>query len=103
MRAVIFVLIIAVLGAIAAVSTGMVSIFQTRPAQLPSVAASGGRIQAQQGQAPAFDVQTGSVGVGSKATQVPLPTVRVERKDQTVTVPALEVRSAQPDNQVNAQ
>jgi hypothetical protein len=104
MRALIFILILAVVAAIVAVSTGMVSVFQTRPATVPTVEARDGKVAVRKGQAPAFDVQTGSVGVGSKEAQVPVPTVKIERGDKTVSVPAIEVRPAEPANSVaNAQ
>ena len=98
MRAVLFILILIAVAAIVAVSTGMVSIFQTSPAQLPSVAAEDGKIRATGGNAPSFEVQTGSVGVGTQNATVAVPTVKVERSDKTVAVPALEVRPAQPAN-----
>jgi hypothetical protein len=37
---------------------------------------------AKGGQAPAFDVETGSVKVGSKEATVKLPTVEVQRADR---------------------
>ena len=98
MRTVIFILILAVVVAIVAVSTGMVSVFQTRPATAPTVQARDGKVEVRKGQAPAFDVQTGSVGVGSKQAQVPVPTVKIERGEKNVSVPAIEVRPAQPAN-----
>ena len=44
------------------------------------------------GQAPEFDVQTGSVGVGSREANVALPTLKVEQQSRNVSVPVLEVR-----------
>ena len=92
MRAFFFILILAVVALIVGVSTGLINVSQTREAKAPGVTAEGGRIAAHGGQAPAFDVQTGTIGVGSKTVNAPVPTLKVERGVQQVTVPALEVR-----------
>ena len=84
MKAILLILILAVVALIAAVQTGLIDISQTRGAKLPSVAAEQGKVSARGGQTPAFEVQTGSVGVGT--TQ------------QKVTVPALEVRPPADSN-----
>jgi hypothetical protein len=83
MRAVILVLILAVVALIAAIQTGFLDIRQTRSAEAPDVSANGAGVTATGGQAPAFDVQTGKVAVGTKP------------KDVTVQVPTVEVRSPQ--------
>ena len=83
MRTVILVLIIVIVAVIAAVASGFLDIQQIRGAKAPEVAATGNGIVAKGGQAPSFDVETGSVKVGSK--------------DATVKVPKLEVRP--PQNQ----
>jgi hypothetical protein len=87
MRAVILVLIIAIVGVIVAVATGFLDINQIRGAKAPEVAATGNGIVARGGQSPSFDVETGSVRVGSKET--------------TVKVPTLEVRAAQNQSTAN--
>ena len=92
MRVILFLLIIGILAVIVAVASGLVNINQTRPAKVPQVSAENG-VTATGGQAPAFDVQTGSV--------------KVEVQDRNVKVPALKVEpananAAQPVNQ-NAQ
>ena len=92
MRAFFFILILAVVALIVGVSTGLINISQTREAKAPGVTAQGGKIEAHGGQTPAFDVQTGTIGVGSKTVDAPLPTLKVERGNKQVTVPALEVR-----------
>ena len=79
MRAIIFILIIVVLAGIAAFATGFLNISQTRDAQAPNVAASGGSVSARGGQAPAFDVQTGSLKVGAKERNVTVPTLQVQK------------------------
>jgi flagellar basal body-associated protein FliL len=77
MRALILILIVAVVAILAAVGTGFVNINQTRPAQAPDVSATHNGIVAKGGQAPAFDVETGSVKVGSKETNVKVPALEV--------------------------
>jgi hypothetical protein len=86
MRAVLFILILIVLILIAAVATGFLDISQIRGAKAPEISATHNGVQAKGGQAPAFDVQTGSVEIGSR--------------NATVTVPSLEVK--RPANQVQA-
>ena len=78
MRAVLLVLIIAVVAIIIAVATGFLNIDQIRSAQAPQVSATGNGVVAKGGQAPAFDVQTGSVKVGSKEATVKVPTLEVQ-------------------------
>lgn len=77
MRAVLLILILVVVAAIAAIGTGFVDINQTRGARAPDVDASQNGLVASGGQTPAFDVQTGSVQVGSQRATVPMPTVQV--------------------------
>jgi hypothetical protein len=84
MRSFILILVVVILLAIAAIATGFVDINQIRGAKAPEVSTTQNGIVTKGGQAPAFDVQTGSVTVGSKET--------------TVRVPALEVQK--PGNQV---
>ena len=79
MRALIFVLIIAVLAIIVAVATGFLNINQIRGARVPEVSATRNGIVAKGGQAPAFDVETGSVKVGTKDANVKVPRLVVER------------------------
>ena len=81
MRAVIFILILAVVAVIIALATGLVDINQTRGAKAPDISATGNGVQAQGGQAPAFDVETGSIAVGSKDATVKVPEVKVQRAD----------------------
>jgi hypothetical protein len=67
---------------IGAVATGFLNINQIRGAKAPEVAATGNGITAKGGQAPAFDVQTGSVKVGTKQQSVKVPTLVVEKPAQ---------------------
>ena len=87
MRAVFLVLIIAIVGVIVAVATGFLDINQIRGAKAPEVAATSNGIVARGGRSPSFDVETGSVKVGSK--------------EATVKVPTLEVRAAQNKSTAN--
>ena len=68
MRAIILILILAVLAIIAAVATGFLDINQIRGARAPEVSATSNGVTAKGGQAPAFDVETGSVKVGTRQT-----------------------------------
>jgi hypothetical protein len=77
MRAVLLILILAVVALIAAFGTGFLDINQTRGAKAPDVDAGQNGLAASGGQTPAFDVETGSVQVGTKQATVPLPTVEV--------------------------
>jgi len=82
MRAVIFVLVIVILVVIAGIATGFLDINQIRGAKAPQIAATGNGVTAKGGQAPAFDVQTGSVKVGTQEKTVKMPTVVVEKPGQ---------------------
>ena len=77
MRAIIFILILAVLALIFAFATGLLDISQTREAKAPQVSATANGVSARGGQSPAFDVETGSVSLGTKPKQVQVPTVKV--------------------------
>ena len=79
MRAVLLVLIIAVALILIAVATGFLDFNQIRGAKAPQVSATTNGIVAKGGQAPAFDVETGSVKVGSKDATVKVPTLEVQK------------------------
>ena len=78
MRAVIVILAIIIVAIIAAIATGYLNINQIRGGKAPQVAATGNGVTAKGGQAPAFDVETGSVKVGTKETTVKVPVLKVE-------------------------
>ena len=82
MRALIFILIIIVLVIIAGLATGFLDINQIRGAKAPEVAATKNGVTATGGQAPAFEVETGSVKVGSAKATVTVPTLQVQKPDQ---------------------
>ncbi len=90
MRAVILVLILAVVAAIVLVATGLININQTRPAEVPSVSVNSNGVTATGGQTPAFDVETGTVSVGTNQANVtvPVPSVRVNPADENKAQPS---------------
>ena len=88
MRTIILILIVAILIVIAAIATGFLNISQTRPAQAPAVSATHNGVVAKGGQAPAFDVETGSVKIGTQQTTVKVPGVVVEKPVQNQAAPA---------------
>jgi hypothetical protein len=79
MRAVLFILIVAILVVIAGIATGFLNIDQIRGAKAPDIAATSNGVTARGGQAPAFDVETGSVKVGTKQRTVNVPTIEVQK------------------------
>ena len=89
MRAILFILILAVVVLLIAIGTGFLDISQTRPAHAPDVSVNGGGVATSGGQAPSFDVETGSVAVGTTRANVVIPTVKVvppgQQQSNTVT------------------
>jgi hypothetical protein len=77
MRAIILILILAVVVILAGVGTGFIDIDQIRGAKAPEVSATENGVVARGGQTPAFDVETGSVTVGAKDATVKVPQVQV--------------------------
>lgn len=69
-------IIIIVALVIAAFAFGLINIDQTKTAALPDV-----KVETTGGQAPAFDVNTADVNVGTKETTVEVPTISVEKAD----------------------
>ena len=88
MRAVLLVLIVLVVAVIAAIASGWLNIAQNRPARAPQVSATHNGIVTKSGQTPSFDVETGSVKVGSAARTVKVPTLDVERPGANQAEPA---------------
>ena len=93
MRAVILILIVAVLVILAGIFSGFIDINQIRGVQAPEVSATSNGVVAKGGQTPAFDVQTGSVEVGTRNATVKVPALEVKPPPETNTTAA---------NQVNA-
>ncbi len=76
-----------VLAVIAAFAFGLINVNQTKETRLPEVAVQGG-------QAPAFDVDTAKVNVGSRETSVDVPTVEVGTSKTDVELPTVDVQKA---------
>jgi hypothetical protein len=83
MRAILLILILAVVALIVLFATGLLDVDQTRSAEAPEVSVTGEGITATGGQTPEFDVETGTVSVGANQANVtvPVPTVRVNPVD----------------------
>lgn len=79
--------VVAVVAIIAAFAFGLIDINQTKEAELPEVAVSGG-------QAPAFDVDTAKVEVGTTETAIDVPKVEVGTTKETVKLPTVDVEKA---------
>lgn len=82
MRKLLALLILVVVLLIVAVATGFLDIRQTEPARLPQVSVSQDGVAAEGGRQPTFDVETGSVAVGSETRAVTVPTLEVEAAPQ---------------------
>ena len=78
MRAVLLILIIAIVVVIAAVATGFVNINWIRGGKPPEVSATHNGVTAKTGQPPGFDVETGTVKIGTKEATVKVPSLRVQ-------------------------
>ena len=87
MRAIIFVLILAVVIVIVAVATGFLDINVIRGAKPPDISATKSGVTATGGQAPAFQVESGSVKLGSTQANVTVPTLEVQKPDQNQAAP----------------
>lgn len=90
MRRIILILIIAVVAVIAAIQLGLLNFRQDRPAQVPGVDITANGITATGGQTPTFEVQTGTVAVGTRnaTIAVPVPTVEVRNPGANQAAPA---------------
>ena len=78
MRAILLILMIAVVALLIALASGFLKLNQTREAKAPEVSTTHNGVTAKGGQAPAFAVETGSVKVGTKETKVKVPALVVE-------------------------
>jgi hypothetical protein len=79
MRAVLAILIVALVLIVAAIASGYLNIRQIRGGSAPAITATRNSVSASGGKAPAFDVETGSVKVGTKETTVKVPTLKVQK------------------------
>jgi len=82
MRTLIVVLIIAILAVLVLVGSGFVRLSQTREAKAPQVSATSNGVTAKGGQTPAFDVETGSVKLGTRQATVKVPALEVDKAGQ---------------------
>ena len=98
MRAVILVLILIVVAAIALIATGLIDINQIRGARAPDVDVSGNGVTASGGQAPAFDVETGTVSVGTRDANVKVPSLTVNPAGNDAAPAHSQVNQAAPAN-----
>jgi len=89
-------ILVIVLLVVAAFAFGLVNIDQTRQAIAPTV-----KLETTGGQAPAFDVNTAKVDVGSKTETIKTPTIDVGSKTSTVEVPTVSVQPAGNPNTKN--
>ncbi|MDQ3245739.1 MAG: hypothetical protein M3Q52_02385 [Pseudomonadota bacterium] len=101
MRAILLLLIVVVVAAIVLFATGLVDVNTVRGIQAPKVEAGSNGVTARGGQAPAFDVQTGSVGVGTAETTVKVPTIQVRPADANTA--ASDSNTAAPASNTAAQ
>jgi hypothetical protein len=85
MRILLSLLLIVVILLIAAFAFNLIDINQTRKGELPNISVQGGQV-------PAYDVQTGSVNVGTTERSVDVPKIDTTRK--TVEVPTVNVTQA---------
>lgn len=83
----IIIAVVAVLGIIAAFAFGLVDIDQTKETMVPDIKVVGG-------QAPAFDVDTAKIDVGTKKTGITVPTVDVGTTKASIEVPTVDVDKA---------
>ena len=90
MRRIILVLIIAIVALIAAIQLNLLSFKQDRPAAVPGVEVTSNGITATGGQTPTFDVETGTVAIGSRnaTVAVPVPTLEVRGPGENQVAPA---------------
>ncbi|MEO7786294.1 MAG: hypothetical protein ABIR77_00510 [Sphingomicrobium sp.] len=98
MRAFFLILIIAIVGLILAFASGFLHLNQTRSAEVPSVAVTKGGVVTTGGQSPSFEVETGSVAVGTQRREVTLPKVALPLPSVQVNRPG---KSAQDAAQAN--
>ncbi|MBA3897587.1 MAG: hypothetical protein H0X36_10745 [Sphingomonadaceae bacterium] len=85
MRALLAIVLVVVIGLIAAVAFGLIDVNKTQEGKLPEVRAEGGQL-------PGYDVKTGEVQVGTTNTTVEVPKVGTETK--TIAVPTVAVKKA---------
>jgi len=80
--------VILIVAVVAAFAFGLIDIDQTKETKLPEVSVQGG-------QAPAFDVNTAKVDVGTKRESIDVPKVQVTTEKADVKVPTVDVKKAE--------
>lgn len=88
MRNGILIVLVAIAAIVGAFAFGLIDINQTKETKLPEIAVEGG-------QAPAFDVKTAKVDVGTTTTSVELPKVEVGTTKEQVKLPTVDVKKAE--------
>jgi hypothetical protein len=96
MRAILLIVILAVVALIAAIASGFLNINQIRGAEVPAVSTTDNGVKASGGQTPAFDVETGSVSVGTTNATVRVPVVKVQPAPDGQQPPAAGQPAAPP-------
>jgi hypothetical protein len=84
MRTVLTILILIIVLVIAGIASGLIDITQIRGARAPQISTTGNGVSAKGGQAPAFDVETGSVKLGTTNATVKVPAVQVHRPGENL-------------------
>ncbi|MEO6248056.1 MAG: hypothetical protein ABIO85_05680 [Sphingomicrobium sp.] len=100
MRAILLLLIVAVVAVILAFASGFLHLNQTRSAEVPSVALTNGAVVTKGGQSPSFAVETGSVSVGTRQREVTLPKVALPMPSLQVSRPGKDAQAAAAANAV---
>ncbi len=100
MRAILLLLILVVVVAIGAIATGFIDINQTRPADAPEIQAGREGVAVTGGQAPAFEVETGKIAVGTQERTVKLPGIEVRPADGNAAAGTQPSRAGQPADNV---
>jgi hypothetical protein len=98
MRAVLLILIIVVVAAILAFASGFLHLNQTQSAQVPGVTLANGSVTTRGGQAPSFEVESGSVAVGTQRREVTLPKVALPLPSISVNRPGKDAQNAAQAN-----
>lgn len=87
MRALVLIFILLVIAGIAALATGYVNITNFR-GEPPKVTATRSSVTVKGGRPAAFDVEAGSVKVGTKETTVSVPTLEIRKPSKNQQAPA---------------
>ena len=102
MRAILLLLMIVIVAAIIALASGFLHLNQTRDSRVPSVAVTNGAVVTKGGQTPSFEVETGSVAVGTKQKEVTLPKVALPVPSVQVYRPGRDAENAAQANAAGA-